>query len=673
MMRARRLQSTLFGLLLVLSSATQGLAQVDVQPLLQPLIEAHAGDVGLAVEILDEENQTLVSWEHAGTRVMPTASLIKLPIMIEAYRQADEGRLSLEDPLVLRAEDQVPGSGILTEHFSPGTRLALRDAIRLMIRYSDNTATNLVLDAIGLPSTNETMAGMGYAETQVHAKVYRRDTSLNPERSQQYGLGSTTAKDMVALLKRLETGELVSSAASQAMLEHLRTCDARDRLLHYLPADTQVAFKTGSVNRSRTVAGIIYARQHKIVLCVLTDNNQDVSWTPDNAANLLCARIAQRLVESLAPAAATDDDPQLHVGSAGKLVEALQRTLNARLELDLSVDGDFGPATEAAVKQFQTARGLAVTGRVDADTWKNLGEIQWSAAAVAPPEEINRQELPLAAPLDVDGPPAVTAKAYVVIDAATGDVLAGHNEQQALPNASTTKIMTAYLVLELAQQDPDVLSEVITFSERADNTLGSTAGVAAGEQLPVSELLYGLLLPSGNDASVALAEHFGDRLTDTVDDAQATAYDRFVAAMNAKASELGLANTRFANPHGLTAEGHHSSAADLAQLSRAAWALPHFAEYVSCRQHGCRVTSLSGYSRNLLWKNTNRLLGQAGFSGVKTGTTSAAGACLVARGERDQRPTLVVILGAASSDARYVDARNLFAWAWRASHGSHAE
>ncbi len=130
---------------------------------------------------------------------MPTASLIKFPVMIAAYEAVDKGKLSLDDMIELKKDDQVPGSGILTSHFSPGTKISLRDAIHLMIVYSDNTATNLVLDKLGLPATNECMERLGCPETQINSKVFRRDTSIAPERSKKFGLGSTTARDMVKL------------------------------------------------------------------------------------------------------------------------------------------------------------------------------------------------------------------------------------------------------------------------------------------------------------------------------------------------------------------------------------------------------------------------------------------------------------------------------------------
>ena len=122
--------------------------------------------------------------------------------------------------------------------------------------------------------------------------------------------------------------------------------------------------------------------------------------------------------------------------------------------------------------------------------------------------------------------------------------------------------------------------------------------------------------------------------------------------------------TTYENPHGLTAERHQSTPRDLLLLAHAAYKLPRFSHYVATRQRGCTVVGTSGYRRHVVWKNTNRLLPLRGYDGVKTGTTSAAGACLVSSGRRGNRHLLVVVLGSASSRARYVDTRNLFRWAW---------
>jgi len=642
----------------------------SIEDAIQPLLKGYQGDVAVAAYHFESDTH----WSIRGDVVMPTASLIKLPVMVEAYRQAAAGTVKLDHQIELTKEDMVQGSGILTSHFSPGTKISLRDAIRLMIVYSDNTATNLVIDSIGLPATTAAMKALGYPETQLNSKVFRRDLSIALERSEKYGLGSTTANDMVRIVTRLKRGELASPEATQAMIDHLIQCDDKSRFPLLLPATVKVAHKTGSVTRVRTDAGLLIGTGCTIALCVLTDNNKDIRWTDDNAGNKLSADIAKSVYDLLAPktvesdAAALTQTSAMRIGATGDMVEALQRTLKAKLNPpgNLSVDGDFGPATEAAVKAFQNQMKIEVTGVVDEATWKSLGPLLDQEKPLPSPEIVNTELLETKAFDDPFGPPQVTCSAWTIADRASGKTIDGVNSDKPMHIASTTKIMTAYLVLKLAASQPEVLTEILTFSKRADDTVGSTAGVRAGESLSAGELMYGLLLPSGNDASVAIAEHFGRRFAksdETMDNQQS--FDRFIEQMNQTARELGMMRTNFVNPHGLTDKAHLSTASDLVRLAKAAFDVPKFRDYVTCRQHGCEVTGIGGYQRNLKWENTNRLLGIEGYMGLKTGTTDAAGACLVSCSQRDGRELIVVVLNAANSDARYVDARNLHAYGWR--------
>ena len=637
----------------------------------EPLLKGYQGDTAVALYHFESNTH----WSIRGDVVMPTASLIKLPVMVEAYRQAAAGKVKLDQLIEIKKDDMVQGSGVLTIHFSPGTTISLRDAIRLMIVYSDNTATNLVADAIGLPATSAAMKELGYPETQLHSKVFRRDVSIAPERSEKYGLGSTTAIDMVNLLTRLKRGELASPESTAAMIDHLVNCDDKSRFPLLLPPKVKVAHKTGSVTRVRTDAGLIMGPGCTIALCVLTDNNKDIRWTDDNAGNKLSADIAKSVYDLLAPKT-TDSNPvvaetkSMRTGATGDMVEALQRTLKARLVPpgNLSVDGDFGPATEAAVKAFQKQSQLEVTGIVDDATWKSLGTLIDQEKPLPAPEVINSEKLERKPLDDPFGPPQVTCTAWTIVDRASGTPVASVKSEEPMHIASTTKIMTAYVVLKMAAARPEVLDEVVTFSKRADDTIGSTAGVRAGESLKVGELMYGLMLPSGNDASVALAEYFGRKFAQPEANLDAQlSFERFIEQMNATARELKMVQTNYVNPHGLTDTAHLSSASDLAKLAKAALELPRFRDYVTCRQHGCEVTGMGGYKRNIKWENTNRLLGIEGYMGMKTGTTDAAGACLVSCSQRDGRELIVVVLNATNSDARYVDARNLHAYGWRKS------
>jgi D-alanyl-D-alanine carboxypeptidase (penicillin-binding protein 5/6) len=646
-------------------------AKPSLADVLKPIIDRHHGEAAVAIKNL----RTGESFEYHGDKPMPTASLIKLPVMIAAYEAIHDGKVSLDDVIELKAADQVAGSGLLSTHFSPGLKLSLRDAIRLMIAVSDNAATNLVIDQIGLPTTNQCMAELGCKETQLNSKVFRRDTSISPDRSRKYGLGSTTANEMIGLVEQLHQHKLVSESASDEMLEHLYACTDKIKVPRLLPKGVRVAHKTGSVNKSRTDAGFIDSPAGPIAFCILTNENEDENWTDDNEGDVFCAEVGATAFEyfnsedgATAPVVART----LRVGSEGDLVESLQRTLNARIKppMSIGVDGDFGPETEGTVKKFQTQAGLEPTGVVDVATWKALGTLVTSAEPSPEPAVVNvavEKE-----PADsLDGPPFVTCKGWAIVDGETGAFLAGFDEDKRRDPASTTKMMTAYLVTTLAEEEPAVLDEIVTFSERADNTSGSTSALKAGEQLSVGELLYGLMLPSGNDASVALAEHFGKRLSPDSDDA----YEGFVAAMNRKAAEIGMKSTHFANPHGLTAEGHQTTAHDLAHLATLAFKQSEFRERVGTVQHGTTVDSVSGYQRNVVWSGTNRLLKIDGYDGIKTGTTGAAGSCLVSTAKRDGQRLIIVVLGATSSDARYTDTRNLYRWAWNelVDAGSNAE
>jgi D-alanyl-D-alanine carboxypeptidase (penicillin-binding protein 5/6) len=202
--------------------------------------------------------------------------------------------------------------------------------------------------------------------------------------------------------------------------------------------------------------------------------------------------------------------------------------------------------------------------------------------------------------------------------------------------------MTALVVVD---QVP--LDEAVVVTQHAAETEGSRMGLASGERLTVSELLRGLLIPSGNDAAVALAEHVAGSEAD------------FVRMMNARARAMGLSGTNFINVHGLDAPGQTTTAADMAVIAKAALAIDAIAEIVTQRS-----ATVAGHSL----QNTNELLGTYdGTDGVKTGTTDEAGECLVASVTRNGRRTLLVELG---SQQRFVDATRLFdyardAYAWQ--------
>jgi beta-lactamase class A len=192
--------------LLVMFAFCSALAAADAElaARIEPLLKQHQGKIAVAIKHLGKGNE----FTHDADAVMPTASLIKFPVMIATYRLVDEGKVKLDDTIKLRDEDKVAGSGILTSHFSGGMQLTLQDAVRLMIAFSDNTATNLVLEKIGLKTTADTMEQLGFPNTKIHAKVFRGETSIFPDRSKQFGLGSTTPRDMIRMLEMLHDKKL---------------------------------------------------------------------------------------------------------------------------------------------------------------------------------------------------------------------------------------------------------------------------------------------------------------------------------------------------------------------------------------------------------------------------------------------------------------------------------
>jgi beta-lactamase class A len=270
----------------------------DLESRIAPLVKDHKGKVAVAVKNLKTGESYYLSADDA----MPTASLIKLPVMVEAYWQAHEDKVKLDTKVTLKKDDKVPGSGILTSHFSDGATFSLKDSVRLMIVFSDNTATNLVLDQIGIPSTNERMAKLGFKNTKINAKVFKGSTtSIDPAATKKFGLGSTTARDMVGLLELIDAGKVASSEACKEMLGHLRACEDKEKMTRDLPAGTIVAHKTGSVNASKTDAGIIYLKGGTpVALCVLTDENKDQRWVTDNAAQVLIGKIAKEVYDHFA-------------------------------------------------------------------------------------------------------------------------------------------------------------------------------------------------------------------------------------------------------------------------------------------------------------------------------------------------------------------------------------
>ena len=254
--------------------------------------------------------------------------------------------------------------------------------------------------------------------------------------------------------------------------------------------------------------------------------------------------------------------------------------------------------------------------------------------------------LPVAGHAAVPPPPELNAKSYVLMDAASGTILVDHQGDLRLPPASLTKLMTAYIATLEIKRGRLKESDPVTISEKAWRMGGSKMFVGVGNQVSVSDLFHGIIIQSGNDASVALAEHI------------AGAEDTFASLMNSQAKRLGLSNTQFKNATGWPADGHFSSARDMAILARAI-IYEDPAHYAIYAQKEFLWNGIKQPNRNLLlWRDD-------GVDGLKTGHTEEAGYCLVASAQRGGERLIATVFGTESEAARAVETAKLLGYGFR--------
>ncbi len=255
--------------------------------------------------------------------------------------------------------------------------------------------------------------------------------------------------------------------------------------------------------------------------------------------------------------------------------------------------------------------------------------------------------LPLrAAPLPVPAAPTIKAPKYLLIDFDSGEILAEKQADDRVEPASITKLMTAYIVLRELQAGKVQLTDTVTISEKAWRMVGSRMFVEVGKQVPVEDLLRGMIVQSGNDASVALAEHI------------AGSESAFAELMNYQAQQLGLTGSHFVNATGLPNPEHYMTARDIAALARALIRdFPTHYELYSEKKY--TYNGISQWNRNkLLWRDDS-------VDGVKTGHTESAGYCLVASAKRDDMRLISVVLGTSSEEARAQQSQTLLNYGFR--------
>ena len=281
---------------------------------------------------------------------------------------------------------------------------------------------------------------------------------------------------------------------------------------------------------------------------------------------------------------------------------------------------------------------------------------------------MNRLAKALAAPLlallclcasaQVPQPPEVAARSYLVLDVSANQMLAGREIDSPVEPASLTKLMTQYLVFDALRAKKITLQQTLPVSVRAWKMPGSRMFIDPKMQVPVDDLLKGMIVQSGNDATVALAEGVGGTV------------EHFVELMNQQAKALGMKNTTFKNPEGLTAPGHTTTARDLSILAtRLMEDFPEGLPYYAIRKYRYQGTpTANDTNRNLL------LFRDPTVDGLKTGHTDAAGYCLVATAKRDfpnlqGRRLLAIVLGTSSEVARANEAQKLLNWGYTAFEG----
>lgn len=235
--------------------------------------------------------------------------------------------------------------------------------------------------------------------------------------------------------------------------------------------------------------------------------------------------------------------------------------------------------------------------------------------------------------------PEISAKNAIAIETSSGRIIYEKDAYKKASVASTTKIMTA-----IAAVENNLLDDTVIISNKAAWTGGSSVDLKEGDEIKLSELLYGLMLSSGNDAAVAIAEHTSGTV------------EEFAELMNKKAQELGALNTHFVTPHGLDTDNHYSTAYDMAIIAKYALNNPVISKLVSTSHY--TMTFLDGKKKQL--STTNPLLSfYEGSNGVKTGYTGMAGRCLVASAKRENMQIIAVLLGEPSSSARRNDAAKI--------------
>jgi beta-lactamase class A len=267
-------------------------------------IAGFPGTVSLYAKNLDT-GATLGIRENDPVR---TASTVKVAIMAAVFDAVARKRARWTEPMLVTAAEKVRGSGIIESELSNGDRLPMRDIMHLMMVLSDNTAANMILQRFTANSVNAYLDRIGMRNTRVLRKILGKgqpsgfSTAGRLPQNQKYGLGVSTPREMVAILEKMERGELVSAAASHEMIEVLKRCQDATGMRRYL-GQWPIANKTGALDALRSDVGIVYTKSGRIAMAITVEGIPKVDYGPDNPGSILIAEIAKILVEGMAAGA----------------------------------------------------------------------------------------------------------------------------------------------------------------------------------------------------------------------------------------------------------------------------------------------------------------------------------------------------------------------------------
>jgi beta-lactamase class A len=314
-MRKATLTALLSALLLTVHALAQATAPASLQQQLQSHVDQIAAQHHGQVAVYAKDLKTGQTVAIKADEPVQTASVIKLALLYEAMEQVRAGKRHWDDKVTLTKENQTDGSGVLG-FFDAPTTLTLKDILSMMVITSDNTATNVAIDTIGLDAVNAEMGKLGLKNTWLYKKIGKPANYTMPPDQKKFGLGKTTAQEMATLMQRIVTCHLGDSDAPPTeadraicgvTLHMLRSQFYRDGVPRYLePVDTSeegsaIANKTGALNEVRNDVDAIATKNGLVILSIFTWDNKDQSWTDDNEAYLTTAKIAKAIVNAWSP------------------------------------------------------------------------------------------------------------------------------------------------------------------------------------------------------------------------------------------------------------------------------------------------------------------------------------------------------------------------------------